>query len=367
MISEMRKGAPPGRGAATGGAGLGYRPGLDGLRAVAITMVVGVHAFRWPANGGLGVDLFFVLSGFLITTLLLDERQRNGRVDFIAFYGRRARRLLPGLLAMLAVFAIVAAFRGRLGADAGSVVVGCLYLTNFVVAQSGVAAIAPGVAHLWSLAAEEQFYLIWPTLLFLVLRGHRLAGLAVAGIAIVFTTAEGFVIVGPPDRVWYAPDTRGVGILVGCTAALTLSLWRETAQRVAQVAWPAALLGVSWLALTDLGLRTFHGWLPVFCACCAILIIRAIEPGASLARWLSAGPLPWVGRISYSLYLWHVPIFIWLGAGWVDGLDGRDVAATALSVMAATASFYLVERPFRRRRASSFRQSPVIQSSVTAA
>src|SRR5436190_10898544 len=141
---------------------LGRRPALDGLRGIAIALVVGFHAFNWPRAGTLGVDLFFVLSGFLITTLLLEERNRTGKIDIAAFYTRRARRLLPALLVMLLPFL----FLGLVSAAAGSfrrpLFVGlgaaATYTSNIVVMHDQ-SAVPAGLVHLWSLAAEEQFYL----------------------------------------------------------------------------------------------------------------------------------------------------------------------------------------------------------------
>ncbi len=143
---------------------LGYRPALDGVRGLAIALVVPLHAFGWPHDGAVGVDLFFVLSGFLITTILLEERAETGRISFTSFYRRRAARLVPALVVMLALYTIVTR-----GAHPWSIFFGATYTTN--IAQVLDPDNGPfALSHLWSLAQEEQFYLLWPPLLLLIVR-----------------------------------------------------------------------------------------------------------------------------------------------------------------------------------------------------
>ena len=160
---------------------LGYVPALDGLRAVAIVGVILYHGTGHPAGGWLGVDLFFVLSGFLITTLLLEEHGRRGRVDILGFYGRRARRLLPAFFALLAV---VLALTGSVF----GVVAGVGYFSNVVQMGAPESAMPPALEHLWSLAAEEQFYLVWPLVLFGLLRAKLTLALAVVFAGVAFTS-----------------------------------------------------------------------------------------------------------------------------------------------------------------------------------
>src|SRR4051812_31140019 len=199
---------------------LGYRPALDGLRAVAITLVVSLHAFRWPNGGYLGVDLFFVLSGFLITTLLLEEHHATGRISLSRFYLRRARRLLPALFVMLAAYS--AWSLTTQGVDPTRYVLeGVLYCTNYFLAYRGQ--LSP-IEHLWSLAEEEQFYLLWPLLLIgLLLWRRRVMGIfliVVFGLLVwneVWQThhhANGL-------RLDYGIDTRSDGLVVGCLLAVS--------------------------------------------------------------------------------------------------------------------------------------------------
>ena len=332
---------------------LGHRPALDGLRALAIAAVVGYHAFFVPADGWLGVDLFFVLSGFLITTLLLEEHDATGHVRIGAFYLRRAYRLLPAALLMLAVVALAWAVTGRLTGSRAVVLAEALgYVMNLVLA-GWFGHSTTAVSHLWSLALEEQFYLVWPALLFVVLRARRRVALVALIVTAVLVAVNGAVRVqGDGHRALFAPDTRSVGILVGCAAAIALSLRPVTVHRVARFAWPPALAVAVALTFEPYGLAMFGSRLLVFAVAIAILVVSGLHAGP--ATWvLSRAPLTYLGRISYSLYLWHVPIFVEFG------IIGKPVfpagslpvrlVAIACSCLAAAASYHFVENPIRRR------------------
>jgi peptidoglycan/LPS O-acetylase OafA/YrhL len=338
---------------------------LDGVRAVAIALVISFHAFGEPKQGQLGVDLFFVLSGFLITSLLLEEWQRRGKVSFRAFYARRAVRLLPALLLMLVVvtpllIAHSGVAKGLLWAAAG---IG--FSANLVMAHGS--SYTPSLTPLWSLAQEEQFYLVWPPILVLLAarRGILASGL-VAGIA--FTTWRAIHLLhtgASSDRILYAPDTRSTGILVGCLAAIVLaSPYRSSLARVANaLAWPAfvALIGIP--VLVD-GREVFSGWLVAFALAAAIVLVAALDAGSLLARLLALAPLPYLGRISYSLYLWHLPILLLLGRGRGPAVELVGVAA---SVAVASISYRYVERPFLQRRAKRHPDGPKLAPAFGAA
>jgi peptidoglycan/LPS O-acetylase OafA/YrhL len=301
---------------------LGYRPALDGVRAIAIALVVSAHAFGWPKDGGLGVDLFFVLSGFLITTLLLEERDESGRISIGAFYRRRARRLGPALLALLAVAAFTIPVAQLLWP--------LTFTTNLALDANRPGLVANPLVHLWSLAAEEQFYLLWPLALVLCRRSWQ--AIAVAAGAFAWSAgAQTFGHVLP-----YSPARSAASIAAGCLAAYAARAgWRPGA-----FAWPALVVGVSILFWTPTGL--YNGWVVVFAVCAATVLLAALERGA----WR---PVVYLGKTSYSLYLWHVPIFVWLGVGtaalYVKGIG------IGLSLAAAVLSYHLVERRFVRRRA----------------
>jgi peptidoglycan/LPS O-acetylase OafA/YrhL len=338
---------------------LGYRPALDGVRAIAITLVVLRHATGYPAQGALGVDVFFVLSGFLITSLLLDERFRYGAVSLGNFYRRRALRLLPALFTVLAFFlcvSVVAFVRhgASLAKPVFGVVAGVGYFTNIALTtKAGVHAMPGTLTHLWSLAAEEQFYIVWPVLLFVVLRARlRLAaGVLVAALAVV--SAEQlrlyFADTWRP-RLEYGIDTRSTSILVGCLLAVLLaSAARPHVELVGKRVAPLAIALLLLLVVVDLDAAIFVGPLLVAALVAAILILRALDGESRLAKVLAFAPFVFLGRISYALYLWHVPILSLYGVTHPH-LTLMAIPAVATAVACATASYYFVEKPFLRRK-----------------
>jgi peptidoglycan/LPS O-acetylase OafA/YrhL len=323
---------------------LGYRPALDGLRAIAILLVVGIHAFGWPAGGQLGVDLFFVLSGFLITTLLLQEQQANGRVSLRAFFARRSRRLLPALAVLLAVFVVA---EGATREATVTALLGAGFSLNIVRAWD-LTHTSNALAQLWSLAAEDQFYLLWPALLFVVAGGRRLlaAPLLVAALVAMTADASRFGVV---PRAEFGPDIRPTGLLIGCLVALawTHPVWRRRLRRVCNLMLPVAGFSFLLLVVAAPGRMMFSVGVPVFSICGAVLLVCALEVGR-LSRALSWRPLVGLGLISYSLYLWHLPLLVWTGS------EGKDDVTSALAVggavVVAALSYRFVEQPFRRRR-----------------
>jgi peptidoglycan/LPS O-acetylase OafA/YrhL len=329
---------------ATSAARLGYVPALDGLRGVAILGVLGVHLFGL-SGGFYGVDLFFVLSGFLITTLLLEERDRTGSVSLRAFYVRRARRLMPALVAVLALIAVA----GPLYYSPGlltSIVASGLYAANIVrgFGSSDFLNATPA-AHLWSLAQEEQFYVLWPVALLSLRRRlteRRLMTLLAAGFVVLVLYRAGLAAAGAGwHRVYYAPDTHMDGLVLGCLLACAR---RRGLTTVPVVAGCAAFALV--LAAFVLGAQTMPwsvGGLPIVEIAAAALVLAALSPGP-VGAVLSVRPLVWVGALSYSLYLWQIP------AMWLTGWDDRW-GALGLTAVLTLVSYYVIERPFRRPRA----------------
>jgi peptidoglycan/LPS O-acetylase OafA/YrhL len=312
---------------------VGYIPALDGLRGIAIAIVVAYHAFGQPRGGWLGVDLFFVLSGFLITRLLLLERPIRLR----AFYARRARRLLPALLALLAGYLV-------LGGGLAAVARYGLYSGNAYEAfRPGASLQLNGLNHLWSLAQEEQFYLVWPAALLAVRRLRRpavvLASLAVTLIgyrALLAATGAG------DARVYFAPDTNVDGLLLGAALGFRSPQVSRRLVRTATVLAAGAVALVSSTAVLD-------AWtIPLFELSAVVLVAAAVAGTLHLP-----GVLVRLGRISYSLYLWHF-VVLW-------ALHWRHpLLAVVLSVAVAAASTRWVERPFRRRRLEPLLGRPVV-------
>ncbi|HEY2945490.1 MAG TPA: acyltransferase [Vicinamibacteria bacterium] len=356
---------------------LGYRPALDGVRGIAIAAVVSMHAFGWPQEGALGVDLFFVLSGFLITTLLLEERAGRGSISIAGFYARRARRLLPALFVMLAAYAaaVVAVFAARgdlehIGGRLLALAATIGYVGNVFRMEGG--GIPASLGHLWSLAQEEQFYVLWPPALILVLRHRpalltRLLGLAIACVVIERGVYMGM---GSTLRVYLGPDTHSEPILVGCLFAvwfvrdqLRLSdraLSRTAAGSLAGILATIAFWGplTRALSLGDTGPLYGTPMLTAFAFAAGILIFAGARGTSPVARLLSVRPLRFLGQISYSLYLWHVPVLVAVGT--VGGGGVRAIVSLAASLVLACGSRYLIELPFllRRRDARPERSIP---------
>ncbi|SES07055.1 Peptidoglycan/LPS O-acetylase OafA/YrhL, contains acyltransferase and SGNH-hydrolase domains [Lentzea xinjiangensis] len=338
---------------------------LDGLRGVAILGVLLFHTGRLVPGGFLGVDLFFALSGYLITDLLLREADRTGTVSLTAFWGRRVRRLLPALSVVLVVVTVVVwvvapddVVRTTL-ADGPWVQ---LNLVNWhLLAESASYwdrfAADRVFEHLWSIAVEEQFYVVWPLLVLAVARRgrrvHRQVALT-AALVCAGSLALMIVVLDPadPTRVYTGTDTRAFSLLLGAAAATRPV--RDVLAR-ATGRWAGALMvllvagiGTTWLLADGVNsVWLFTGGLFAHSLCSALLIaLCARNRHAPVARTLSWQPLRWLGQISYSLYLWHWPVFVLFDpeAGW-----GRTALACAVSIGVAALSKYFVEDPIRFR------------------
>ena len=318
-------------------------PALDGLRGVAILLVLGVHTRELVPGGLLGVDLFFVLSGFLITSILLAERAQTGAISLGAFYRRRALRLLPALVFMLSVYLAATALFApdRLGSGLAAAGFGIAYLAN--IAQMGGLFEAEELRPLWSLATEEQFYLLWPPLLAILLAlraSYRVLATVLVGLALVSVAwriallADGASF----DRLWVGPDTHVDPILIGCVAGVLYTSGKLPRVRFGDLALVvgASIVAMSaWFAYETQVLVTF------FAICSGVVVLSA----ASTRPWwftsvLELRPLRYIGTISYGLYLWHVPVLAAVG-----GTLGPPVA-----LVVAAFSYRYVEQPFLRRK-----------------
>ncbi|MCX5039816.1 acyltransferase [Streptomyces coelicoflavus] len=340
---------------------------LDGLRGVAVLGVLFFHAGHFD-GGFLGVDLFFVLSGFLITGLLLREaRVRDGRIDLVAFWGRRARRLLPALAVMLAgtlllVWALGPPYLLRHALDDGPWVAANLANWHFVADRVGYwdSAGTRPFSHLWSIAVEEQFYVVWPLVLCLVARGRgagsRVAAVAGAGAAVSLVLMVALTTPADTTRVYEGTDTRAFSLLLGALAA-TSPVTRLTARVSERAAgrWSLVLgagIGAYWVAADGQNSPSlFHGGLFLHALAAALLVAcLARAPRTPAGRFLGAAPLRRLGTVSYSLYLWHWPVYLLLSEERL-GLEGppRTLVLLAVSVTLAWLSKVLVEDPVRFR------------------
>lgn len=321
-------------------------PALDGLRGVAVALVVLYHADLLP-GGYIGVDVFFVLSGFLITSLLLEEQGARGGISLVSFYARRARRILPALVALLLGYLIVVALAGETGARA--VALAGFFTGNVVQAflvPNPLAHAGLGLGHLWSLAEEEQFYLLWPVALVVLVRIRRVVpALALALVAVLVWKGILAAHGAPFDRIYYGPDTHADGLLAG--ALLAAVRWRTTLR----VPEPIPTLSFSLLFMGSMiGLLSDSGWLYLwpFLLLGCVGMTAAAATATRMAAVLSLRPLVSLGKMSYSLYLWHWPIMV----GIAYRFHARHtVLAILVSVPIAWISYRFIERPFRSGRA----------------
>jgi len=360
-------------------------PGLDGLRGVAVLAVIGYHLNlgNFLPAGFLGVDIFFTVSGFIITALMLQEHAKTGRIDFAAFYLRRARRLFPAALLMLLLLVpltplLLPAALPRLREDLPAAF---LYVSNWwqiVAQQSYFEAIDQPrlLQHLWSLAVEEQYYLLWPlAALWLLNRASRTGlGMCAALIALASTAWMAWLYAtqidgGDPSRVYLGTDTHLMGLLAGSALAAWWNPWKirmasPASDELLNLAGTAALAALIWgMAETHEGTPGLYqgGFLLVVMLTCMV-IGAATREGTWVAWMLSTRPMLWLGARSYSLYLWHWPVVVWLRpSSQADALELTWVNAARLAVtlLCAEASYRWVEtrwahgfkgKPWRRSR-----------------
>ncbi|MGH9029866.1 MAG: acyltransferase family protein, partial [Acidimicrobiales bacterium] len=376
---------------------IAYIPALDGVRAVAMLVIMGYHGGVFLTNGGFySLDTFFALSGFLITSLLVAEWRRTGTVRLREFWARRARRLVAGLLLLLVAVAAFNAFLvtpgtyTHLRSDALSTL---FYFANwhFIAIGSNYfdqTGNTSPLLHTWSLAVEEQFYLLWPLIVLGVLTIWRSlrALLVVCVVGTLASASEMAVLYSPAgrNRVYYGTDTRAQALLVGAALAVGIVLWADRRARTgprtgprsgprtgsgSEPSWsPQTQAGRAVMLTVGLGgvvgtallwiLVSFNdsfafrgGFLLAALATAAVLASVSCHQQSVLARCLSVAPLRYIGRISYGMYLWHFPLFAYVDNAHT-GLEGWELFAVraVATIAVATVSFYVVERPIRQGR-----------------
>ena len=382
--SSAARSSPPSSG--TRGPRLPYLAGLDGVRAVAVLAVLLYHLdVPWLPGGFLGVEVFFVLSGYLITALLLAEWRQHERIDFVAFWLRRARRLLPAvaflLIGTLAIAIVVAP--EEVARTRSAALAAATYVTNWylVYKQESYfeAIVRPQLLqHLWSLAVEEQFYLLWPlilvgALLLAVKLGRRWLALAITLGGAVASTALMWLLYDPsvdPSRVYYGTDTRAAELLFGAALAFVWEpetlrsgldqaarpiRWLGThrhAQRLLDGAGVAAFaaLCIAFWRLGEYDPHLYRGGFVGVALATALLIAVVAHPRARIVPGvLGRQPLKWIGLRSYSIYLWHWPIFMLTRPHLDIALSGLPVVVLRLGLtcILAEISYRYIETPFR--------------------
>ena len=348
--------------------------GLDGLRAIAVALVLVYHLFPGVLPGGfLGVDVFFAISGFLITSLLLRELEAHGRIRLLAFWQRRARRLLPALaLVLLVCTSLALLVQGDLLVRIGSQLAGAsLFVSNWVFIANGADYFARDTPELfrntWSLSIEEQFYILLPLLVIALWRLRsrvtRAVPLVVLGIASAALMFELSVQGADPTRIYFGSDTHTFGLLLGAAAATLLQRTGNAVRRpnglpiqilsiVAALAGFVTLGTLAW-TLVEGSPASFQGGFQLATVAALVVIIAVTREGVWVGRALDVQPLRWIGERSYGIYLWHWPLLLLIGAAggpwtgqpaapWIVG--GLTLVAT---VLISAASYRFIEQPVR--------------------
>jgi peptidoglycan/LPS O-acetylase OafA/YrhL len=341
-------------------------------------------------NGDIGVDIFFVLSGFLITSILLSRNKPGARLNFGDFYRRRALRLLPAYFAVL-IFSVVLGFTGSYGGTFKGAAISLVYMANWAVGLTGAGLGMLG--HTWSLSIEEQFYLVWPALLYFLLRrlgwnGRSLLA-AVAGLVLMsWLLVDALAVIGAPARIASnATPTRAVELLIGAllaifvaTPSMSGTLPKVRARSWVSVAGVAAGLGL--LALlpvtgTSENINFIVGW-PLISVLTCTVIYACLRAAAPVTVPLGTRFMTGVGKRAYGLYLWHFPIFVAIDTRWGLGNWTAKLAAIAITAGVVMLSYRCIERPFLERKdrrrpeaspapASSGEPAPRIAASETPA
>jgi len=342
------------------------------LRALAVMAVIVFHTDPdWLPGGFLGVDVFFVISGYLICSLVLAEHRRSATVSLVAFWGRRARRLLPALYAVLLGACVSAVLFARDTEDGlfGDVLAALTYVSNWwLIADDDsyfdVFGRPPLLRHLWSLAVEEQFYVLFPIMMAALFRYRRVRP-PIASVTLAAAGASTLLMAilydpnGDPSRVYYGTDTRAAGLFVGVALAsvwpageLRQDLTRRQTTVVDGLAWSA--LGVLFLAMVLLDEQSallYRGGFLLVSVLAAIALAMAVHPAARIGRILSWPPLLWVGTRSYALYLWHWPVLVLTRPATGDPEGGMPaVLQWSIVAVLAEVSWRFVEQPFRTGR-----------------
>jgi peptidoglycan/LPS O-acetylase OafA/YrhL len=348
---------------------LPYVPGIDGLRAVAVLAVLGFHLEVAGFDGGfLGVSLFFTLSGYLITQLILREHDAEDGVSLPRFWGRRFRRLMPAALTTLALVATMSltteVFDGR--RLRGDLLAGVGYAANWRFATGSqsytdlfTSAPSP-IQHFWSLAIEEQFYFVFPVVMAVLLwfgskTAHRHRPAVVALIGLLAASVVASLVTDSEDLIYYGTHTRAAELIVGALLAFVLPIGREVSKAVARML--AILGGAAMVVFVVLVMASgssdgwlYDGGLAVFATVSAALVAGALAPGP-LRAVLGWSPLVAIGRISYGVYVFHWPVIVALDEDRID-LDGwrLNLVRTIVTFVLAAASARWIENPIRRRR-----------------
>ncbi|HWC69489.1 MAG TPA: acyltransferase family protein [Acidimicrobiales bacterium] len=345
-----------------------YLPGIDGLRAVAVVAVLLYHGgVSWTRGGFLGVEVFFVISGYLITLLLVAEHERTGNVSFRGFWRRRARRLLPALFALLGavMFTWVVFVRDGLDTLKVELLAALTYTTNWLLIANDSSYFTQldrpsPLQHLWSLAVEEQFYIVWPIVALAIFRASRARPQRAVRILLAGAAASYLLMqvmydsTGDPSRVYFGTDTRASALLLGAALAVA---WRPNPGERVESNLGLELAGLAGITvvvacLGHIGDQSAFLYRAGFFICCVATLatIAAVARPTALSRLLGVAPLVWIGTRSYGLYLWHWPVYVLTRPG--EDLPGWSpnqalVLRLVITFLLAELSYRWIERPVR--------------------
>ena len=348
----------------------GFRLDIQGIRGFALVLVLGAHAgLPFMEGGFVGLDIFYVLSGFLITGLILEEVKRTGRVSLLRFYARRARRLLPLAATVLGVIflgSLLFFSAVRSHEVAGDITAAALYFVNwrFIAEQVDYfqfddPSVSP-VQHYWSLSVEEQFYLVWPVLVlgllwFAARSGRRPKTLIATAIGVLGLASLVYGIVYSPldpQAAYFSTLTRVWQIALGCGLAVLLPLAIRLPRAVSALLTAGALVALVWTTASFSAETPYPGWQALFptLATGAIIIAGTATVASGPIRLLCVAPLQYLGKISYAWYLWHWPALAFAAAAIGELTVPQKVAVTLLAWFPTIASHHLIEERFRRSR-----------------
>lgn len=368
-----------------------YMPGIDGLRAIAVIGVILYHLnIPWFQGGFAGVTVFFVLSGYLITDILIDEWNKNNKIDYLRFMIRRFRRLAPALLSMIFIVSLLVVFTNhptieKLRSDFFP---SLLYVTNWWYIFHEVSYFdrfgpASPLTHIWSLGIEEQFYLIWPLLVilgFTFIKRKRFRVLAILTGVVISASLMAFLHTPgeDPSRVYYGTDTRAFSLLLGAALAFVCPSQRLSKTLPRHAGWVLDIVGIAGLLIIIIlfivtsQFDSFHyqGGMLLLSVITTLVTAALAHPASSLAKWLNMKPITWIGLRSYGIYLWHYPIII-LTTPIIntDGINiGRIIFQIAATLIISALSYRYVETPIRTGQVkftlTAFKKLPIFQQRI---
>ncbi|WP_430535756.1 acyltransferase family protein [Listeria rocourtiae] len=349
-----------------------YVPSIDGLRALAVIAVIAYHlSFGWASGGFLGVDIFFVLSGYLITNILLSQWEKNERIDLKQFWIGRFRRLIPAVYLMIIIVVVFAVIFNRplLATLRGDATASFLYLSNWWFIFHNVSyfdsfGTASPIKNLWSLAIEEQFYIIWPVFLYGALKFIKkptiiLRIIVIAAILSAILMAVLYSPDGDPSRVYYGTDTRAFGLLLGGALAFVWPFTRLSPHIPTSAKVAVNFAGTASVAIFLFCIATvneydsflYRGGMFLIAINAVVMIATIAHPASYLSKLFSFKPLRWVGTRSYGIYLWHYPIITLTTP--ITEVGTPNIVRAALQVVATLAiaelSYRFVETPIRKK------------------